>query len=71
MEDNFKNKMQELCDVQIKLWTDVKNDLAVMDNYTDKEICAMFHKHLREIHHEAVMQLVRVKIAMDEIEEEN
>ena len=69
MENNFKNEMQKLCDMQIEMWNDISNDLAVMDNSTEEEICAMFHKHLREEHHEAVLQLVRVKIAMDKIEE--
>lgn len=69
MENNFKNEMQKLCDMQIALWNDVRNDLEAMDNSTDEEICAMFHKHLREEHHEAVLQLVRVKMVMDKIED--
>ena len=69
MENNFKNEMQKLCDMQIEMWNDIKNDLAVADNFTDEEVCAIFHKHLMEIHHEAVLQLVKVKISMDEIEE--
>ena len=68
MENNFKNEMQKLCDMQIEMWNDIRNDLETMDNSTDEEICAMFHKHLREEHHEAVLQLVRVKIAIDKIE---
>ena len=69
MENNFKNEMQKLCDMQIEMWNDISNDLAVMDNSTEEEICAMFHKHLREEHHEAVLQLVRVKLEIDRIEE--
>lgn len=69
MENNFKNEMQKLCDMQIALWNDMRNDLEAMDNSTDEEICAMFHKHLREEHHEAVLQLVRVKMVMDKIED--
>lgn len=69
MENNFKNEMKKLCDMQIEMWNDISNDLAAMDNSTEEEICAMFHKHLRKEHHEAVLQLVRVKIAMDKIEE--
>lgn len=69
MENNFKNEMQKLCDMQIALWNDMRNDLEAMDNSTDEEICAMFHKHLREEHHEAVLQLIRVKMAMDKIED--
>lgn len=71
MEDNFRNEMQKLCDMQIEMWNDISNDLAAMDNSTEEEICAMFHKHLRETHHEAVLQLVKVKIAMDKIEKDN
>lgn len=71
MENNFKNEMKKLCDMQIEMWNDISNDLAVMDNSTEEEICAMFHKHLREEHHEAVLQLVRVKIAMDKIDGED
>lgn len=68
MENNFKNEMQKLCDMQIAMWNDIRNDLEAIDNPTDEELCAMFHKHLREEHHEAVLQLVRVKIAIDKIE---
>ena len=68
MEDNFKNEIQKLCDMQIELWNDVRNDLEARDNSTDEEISAIFRKHLRETHHEAVLQLVRVKIAIDEID---
>ena len=71
MENNFRNEMQKLCDMQIEMWNDISNDLAAMDNSTEEEICAMFHKHLRETHHEAVLQLVKVKIAMDKIEKDN
>lgn len=69
MENNFKNEIKKLCDMQIEMWNDISSDLTVMDNSTEEEICAMFHKHLREKHHEAVLQLVKVKIAIDEIEE--
>jgi hypothetical protein len=69
MENNFKNEMQKLCDMQIALWNDMRNDLTVMDNSTDEEICAIFRKHLRETHHDAVLQLVKVKIEIDKIEE--
>ena len=69
MENNFKNEMRKLCDMQIALWNDMRNDLEAMDNSTDEEICAMFHEHLREEHHEAVLQLVRVKMVMDKIED--
>lgn len=68
MENNLKNELQKLCDMQIALWNDMKNDLETMDNSTDEEVCAKFHKHLREEHHEAVLQLVKVKIAIDKIE---
>lgn len=71
MENNFKNEMQKLCDMQIEMWNDVRNDLEAMDNPTDEEISTIFHKHLRETHHEAVLQLVRVKIALDKIDGED
>lgn len=70
MENNFKNEVQKLCDMQIALWNDMKNDLEAMDNSTDEEISTVLLKHLRETHHEAVLQLVRVKIAIDKIEGE-
>ena len=68
MENNFKNEMEKLCDMQTELWNDIRNDLSAMNSPTDEEICAMFRKHLRETHREAVLQLVRVKISMDKIE---
>lgn len=67
MENNFKNEMQKLCDMQIALWNDMKNDLEVMNNFTDEEICVIFHKHFRE-HYKAVSQLVKVKTIINEIE---
>ena len=69
MENNFKDEMKKLCDMQIALWNDMENDLAVMDNPTDEEIIAIFREHLRETHHDAVLQLVKVKIAIDKIED--
>ncbi len=69
MKNNIKNEMQKLCNMQIDMWNDIKNDLTVANNFTDKEICDIFHKHLRETHHKAVLQLVEVKLLMDEIEE--
>ena len=68
MENNFNNEVQKLCDRQIALWNDMRNNLETMSNSTDEEICAMFHKCLRETHHDAVLQLVKVKIAIDKIE---
>lgn len=68
MDNNFKTEMKKLCDMQIELWSDMRNDLETMNNHTDEEIVAMFHKHLRETHHNAVLQLVKVKIEVDKIE---
>lgn len=68
MENNFKNEMKKLCDMQVKLWSDMGNDLEVTDNLTDEEVVAIFHKHLRETHHDAVLQLVKVKSEVDRIE---
>ena len=68
MENNIKSEMQKLCDMQIVMWNDIKNDLDAADNATEEEIVAIFHKHLRETHHEAVLQLVRVKIEIDRID---
>lgn len=67
METNFNDEMNKLCAMQIALWNDMQNDLAVMDNPTDEEMIAIFHKHLRETHHDAVLQLVKVKTAIDKI----
>lgn len=39
-----------------------------MDNPADEEIRAIFHKHLRETHHDAILQLIEVKLKIDEIE---
>ena len=68
MENNLQNEMRNLCDMQLELWSDLKDALAATDNATEEEICAMFRKHLRETHHEAVLQLVRVKIAIDKVD---
>ena len=68
MENNFKFETQKLCDMQMELWKDVKNDLMAMDNPADEEIRAIFHKHLRETHHDAILQLIEVKLKIDEIE---
>ena len=68
MENNFKNEMKKLCDMQIELWNDIGNDLETMNNPTNEEIVTIFHKHLRETHHDAVLQLVKVKIEVDKIE---
>ena len=54
--------------MQIALWNDMKNDLEVTNNSSDEIICAIFLKHLRENHHDAVLQLVKVKTAIDKIE---
>lgn len=70
MENCFKDEMKKLCDMQIALWNDIENDLESMDNPTDEEIIAIFRKHLRKTHHDAVLQLVKVKIATDKIESE-
>lgn len=67
MEGDFKNEVQKLCDMQIALWNDMKNELETMENSTYKEICEIFYKHLREVHHDAVLQLVKVKVAIDNI----
>lgn len=67
MENNFKNEMKKLCDMQVKLWNDMGNDLEATDNLTDEEIVAIFHKHLRETHHDAVLQLVKVKSEVDKL----
>lgn len=71
MENNFKDEIKKLCNMQIEMWNDINNDLEVMDNSTEEEICAMFHKHLREKHHKAVLQLVSVKLEMDKIDGED
>lgn len=71
MENNFKNEVQKLCDMQIELWNDVKNDLKSMDNSTDKEIVTMFQKYLKGKHHEAVLQLIRVNLSINKIEEQD
>ena len=68
MENNLKNEMKKLCDMQVELWNDLRNTLEATDNSTEEEICAMFRKCLRETHHEAVLQLVRVKIAIDKVD---
>ena len=68
MGNNIKSEMQKLCDMQIVMWHDIKNALDVVDGATEEEISAMFNKYLRETHHEAVLQLVRVKIALDKID---
>ena len=70
MENNFKDEMKKLCDMQIDLWNGLSNILTTMDNPTDEEICAIFHRHLQESHHEAVLQLIRVKLEMEKIEEQ-
>ena len=56
MENNFKNEMNKLCDMQIELWNGIRNDLEAMNNHTDEEVIEIFHKHLRETHHDAVLQ---------------
>ena len=68
MENNLQNEMNKLCDMQIELWNDLKNALEATNNATEEEICVMFSKHLRETHHEAVLQLVKVKIAIDKVD---
>lgn len=68
MENNFKNEMKKLCDMQIELWNGIRNDLEVINNHTDEEFIEIFHKHLRETHHDAVLQLIKVKIEVNKIE---
>ena len=67
MENNFKNEMEKLCDMQIDFWNEFRNALAVMDNSTEEEICIMWHKHFKE-NNEAVQQLIKVKMAIAKIE---
>ena len=68
MENNFKNEMKKLCDMQIELWNGIRNDLEAMNNHTDEEVIEIFYKHLRETHHDAVLQLIKVKIEVNKIE---
>ena len=68
MENNLYVEVKKLCDMQIALWNAMRSDLVLMDKSTEEEICAMVRKYLRETHHEAVLQLVKVKIAMDKID---
>ena len=68
MENNFKNEMMLLTNMQIDLWNAIKNDLMATDNPTDKEVNAIFHKHLREDHHDVVLQLIMAKTKLDEVE---
>ena len=41
MENNFKNEMMLLTNMQIDLWNAIKNDLMATDNPTDKEVNAI------------------------------
>lgn len=70
MENNFKEEMRRLCDTQIRFWNELKDDLSAIDNFTDsteKEICETWHKHFKE-NKEALQQLIKAKITIDEIE---
>ena len=67
MENNFKNEMQKLCDMQINFWNDFRNALTVMNDSTEKEICEMWHKYFKK-NNEVVQQLIKVKMAIDKIE---
>ena len=68
MENNFNLDMQKLCDMQMELWEDMKRDLMTMKNPTDEGVITVFRKHLRETHHDAVLQLIKVKSAIDKAE---
>ena len=68
MENNFKNEMEKLCDMQINFWNDFRNALEAMNNSAYEEICTMWHKHFKE-NNEEIQQLVKVKMAIDKIEE--
>ena len=68
MENNLKFEMQKLCDMQMELWKDIKNDLMITDNLDDEDVAKVFRKHLREVHHDAVLQLIKVKKAIDSAE---
>lgn len=67
MKNIFKNEMEKLCDMQVDFWNDFRNALAVMNDFTEKEICEMWHKYFKE-NNEAIQQLVKVKMAIDKIE---
>lgn len=61
---NFKDEVQRLCDMKITVFSNIKNGLT--DNLTDKEICSMFRKCLKES--PAFLQMVKVANLRDEIE---
>ena len=67
MENNLKNEMENLCNTQIEFWNEFRNALVAMDDYTDKEICEVWHKYFRE-NNEMVQKLIKVKMAIDKIE---
>lgn len=67
MENNLKNEMEKLCDMQINFWKEFRNDLATIDNSTEEEICTMWHKYFKE-NKETLQQLIKVKMAIDKIE---
>ena len=67
MENDFKNDVEKLCDIQIDFWTDFRNALAVMNDSTAKEICELWHKNFKE-NNEAVQQLIKVKMSIDKME---
>jgi hypothetical protein len=68
MENNFKNELEKLCNMQIALWNGIRNDLAAMDNPTDKDVSAVFHTNFCVTHHKAISQLIQVKMMIDKID---
>lgn len=66
MKCNFKDEVQKLCDMKIAVYSNIKDGLT--DNLTDKEICAMFRKCLKES--PAFLQMVKVANLRDEVEAE-
>lgn len=61
---NFKNEVRKLCDMKIALYNSIKWGLT--DNLTDKEICTMFRKYLKES--PALLQMIKVSNLRNEIE---
>lgn len=62
---NFRDEVRMLCDMKIAVFSNIKDGLT--DNLTDKEICAMFRKCLKES--PAFLQMVKVANLRDEVEE--
>lgn len=69
MSNNLNLDMKKLCDLQIELWGDMKRDLMTMEDPTDEDIIIVFRKHLRETHHNAILQLIKVKSEINQLEE--